>query len=103
MTAITPAVATAIATPREALVDDALGMDAGAIKHSVLRHLQYTLAELPRHIDSEWEPYLALALAVRDRLIQRWIKPRTRTTSRTPSASTTSRSSTSWGGRWATA
>lgn len=74
MTAITPAVATAIATPREALVDDALGMDAGAIKHSVLAHLQYTLAELPRHIDSEWEPYLALALAVRDRLIQRWIK-----------------------------
>jgi starch phosphorylase len=74
MTAITPAVATATATPRQALADDTLGMDAAALKDSMLRHLEYTLAELPRHVDSEWEPYLALALAVRDRLIQRWIR-----------------------------
>jgi hypothetical protein len=57
MTAITPAVAAATATPRQVLADDALGMDAGALKHGVLRHLEYTLAELPRHVDSDWEPY----------------------------------------------
>src|SRR5262245_58181745 len=74
MTAITPAVAMAAASPREALTDDDLGVDAAALKRGVLRHLQYTLAELPRHVDSEWEPYVALSLAVRDRLIQRWIK-----------------------------
>src|SRR5262245_34108846 len=74
MNAITPAVAGAIATPRQELTGDRLGMDAPAVKESVLRHLEYTLAELPRHVDSEWEPYMALALAVRDRLIQRWIR-----------------------------
>src|SRR5262245_33829798 len=73
MSVITPAVAAATATPRQALTGT-LGMDADALKHSVLQHLEYTLAELPRHVDSEWEPYLALALAVRDRLIQRWIR-----------------------------
>jgi len=74
MTAITPAVAAATATPRQALTEEGLGMDPAALKHSVLRHLEYTLAELPRHVDSEWEPYVALAMAVRDRLIQRWIR-----------------------------
>jgi glycogen phosphorylase len=74
MTAITPAVASATSTPRQALGDDPLGMDVTALKDSVLRHLEYTLAELPRHVDSDWEPYVALALAVRDRLIQRWIR-----------------------------
>ena len=49
-------------------------LNAAAIKESVLRHLQYTLAELPKHVDSNWEPYLSLALAVRDRLIASWIK-----------------------------
>src|SRR5262245_65947801 len=73
MSVITPAVAASTATPRQALTGT-LGMDADALKHSVLRHLEYTLAELPRHVDSEWEPYMALALAVRDRLIQRWIR-----------------------------
>lgn len=48
--------------------------DAGAIRESILRHLQFTLAELPKHVDSKWEPYVALALAVRDRLIENWIK-----------------------------
>ncbi len=50
-----------------------LGGGARAIEESFLEHLQYTLAELPRHIDSEWEPYVALALAVRDRMIERWV------------------------------
>ena len=64
MSVITPAVAASTAAPRQALMDDSLGMDPTALKHSVLRHLEYTLAELPRHVDSDWEPYLALALAV---------------------------------------
>jgi len=74
MSAITPAVTSATATPRQALTNDTLGTDAASLAQSVLRHLEYTLAELPRHVDSEWEPYLALALTVRDRLIQRWIR-----------------------------
>ena len=45
-----------------------------SLKDGVLGHLQYTLAELPKHIDSDWEPYVALALAVRDRMIERWIR-----------------------------
>ncbi|QOV92500.1 glycogen/starch/alpha-glucan phosphorylase [Humisphaera borealis] len=51
-----------------------LGNDALALQESFIDHLQYTLAELPKHIDSEWEPYVALVLAVRDRMIERWIK-----------------------------
>lgn len=45
-----------------------------AFRQAVLRHLQYTLAELPRHVDTNWEPYVSLALAVRDRMIANWIK-----------------------------
>lgn len=50
-----------------------LGRDAEALKHDLLRHLQFTLGELRGHVDSDWEPYLALALAVRDRLIESWV------------------------------
>ncbi len=50
------------------------GMDAASIEAGVRTHLQFTLAELPEHVDSEWEPYVSLALAVRDRLIERWIQ-----------------------------
>ncbi len=53
---------------------ETLGMDAGSLKKGILGHLAYTLAELPRHVESEWEPYVALALAVRDRMIERWIR-----------------------------
>ena len=53
---------------------DPLGMDAPAIERGILDHLEYTLAELPKHVDSEWEPYVALALTVRDRLLERWIR-----------------------------
>src|SRR5262245_59109399 len=45
-----------------------------SLKEGVLAHLQYTLAELPKHVESAWEPYLALALAVRDRMIARWVR-----------------------------
>ena len=74
METISPAVPSATATPREALPYDSLGMDVLSVKEGMLRHLEYTLAELPRHVDSEWEPYVALALAVRDRMVQRWVR-----------------------------
>jgi len=46
-------------TPLEALPYDTLGMDGEALKKGILGHLEYTLAELPKHVDSEWEPYQA--------------------------------------------
>jgi starch phosphorylase len=64
----------ASAAARQALAYDSLGMDAESVKRGILAHLEYTLAELPGHVDTEWEPYVALALAVRDRMIQRWIR-----------------------------
>ena len=51
MTTIKPAVPTATASPRRALGDERLGMDAAALGESVLQHLEYTLAELPRHVE----------------------------------------------------
>jgi glycogen phosphorylase len=74
MEPISPAVPTATRTPRQALPYDSLGTDVPSMKEGMLRHLEYTLAELPRHVDSEWEPYVALALAVRDRMVQRWVR-----------------------------
>src|SRR5262245_20895454 len=71
---IKPAVAGAVASPSQALPYGSLGMTAESLKKGVLAHLEYTLAELPSHVDSEWEPYMAFALAVRDRLVQRWIR-----------------------------
>ena len=62
------------AVSRHELPSDALGMDAASLRRGILAHLEFTLAELPGHVDSEWEPYVALALAVRDRMIQRWIR-----------------------------
>jgi starch phosphorylase len=59
--------------PLQALPHDSLGLDAESLKRGLLAHLELTLAELPAHVDSEWEPYVALALAVRDRMVQRWI------------------------------
>ena len=55
-----------------------LGSDAQALGRSILDHLEYTLAELPGHVDSMWEPYVALALAVRDRMVQRWVQTQDR-------------------------
>src|SRR5215471_12230524 len=48
------------------------GLDAESIRKGLLTHLEFTLAELPKQVDSEWEPYVSLALTVRDRLIERW-------------------------------
>jgi len=71
---VKPPATEAPAAPRQALPYDALGSDAESLKLGILGHLQYTLAELPKHVDSDWEPYVALALAVRDRMIQRWLR-----------------------------
>ena len=49
------------------------GLDANSLRREFLTHLEITLAELPEHVDSQWEPYLSLALTVRDRLIERWV------------------------------
>jgi glycogen phosphorylase len=49
------------------------GMDAESIQRSFLDHLQFTLAEAPRFTDNEWDRYVSLALAIRDRLIDGWI------------------------------
>src|SRR3954447_8252901 len=72
-TALKPA-APSVARDVSSLAPSPLGTGTTAIEESFLEHLQYTLAELPRHVNSEWEPYVALALAVRDRMIERWIK-----------------------------
>jgi starch phosphorylase len=50
------------------------GMDAESLKEGILGHLEFTLGELPQHVDSDWEPYVSVALAVRDRLMERWIR-----------------------------
>ncbi len=54
------------------------GSSREAIRASILRHLEYTLAELPQHVDTNWEPYVSLALAVRDRMVDNWIKTQER-------------------------
>jgi starch phosphorylase len=51
-----------------------IGMDAAALKESIVDHLKYTLAELPGQVNGKWEPYVALAFAVRDRMIERWLR-----------------------------
>ena len=64
----------ASAAPLQSLPYDNLGRDAESLKRGILGHLEYTLAELPKQVDSEWEPYVALALAVRDRMVERWVR-----------------------------
>ena len=55
-------------------LDQGEQLSSSSVKSSITRHLKYTLAELPRHIDSTWEPYVSMALAVRDRMIENWIQ-----------------------------
>jgi glycogen phosphorylase len=57
---------------------DARNGGVPSLQRSIVDHLEYTLAELPGHVDSSWEPYVALALAVRDRMVQRWIRTQDR-------------------------
>src|SRR5258706_459717 len=65
---------TAPAAPLQRLPYGSLGMDAESLKRGILTHLEYALAELPQHVDTAWEPYVALALAVRDRMVERWVR-----------------------------
>jgi glycogen phosphorylase len=51
-----------------------MDLNARSLKDGILYHLVYTLAETPGHVDNDWDTYVALALAVRDRMIQRWIR-----------------------------
>src|SRR6516164_8516450 len=60
--------------PEDLKQERVYGLDAESIRKEFLTHLAYTLAELPAHVDTEWEPYLSLALTVRDRLIERWVR-----------------------------
>ena len=55
-----------------------VGMDADGLRESIVDHLKYTLAELPGHVNGKWEPYVALAFAVRDRMIERWLRTQDR-------------------------
>ncbi|HMF89235.1 MAG TPA: glycogen/starch/alpha-glucan phosphorylase [Candidatus Angelobacter sp.] len=71
MTRLNPAMAPAL-KPEDQAKEYFYGLDAESIRKGLLTHLEFTLAELPKHVDSEWEPYLSLALTVRDRLIERW-------------------------------
>src|SRR5262249_18291006 len=42
-------------------------------KRSFLDNLEFSLAEDPRYTSSDWDRYVSLALAIRDRLIDGWI------------------------------
>jgi starch phosphorylase len=68
----------AVTTSAPKRIDDGeaipmLGTDSVSVRNGILHHLEYTLAELPTHVDTEWEPYVSLSLSVRDRLLERWI------------------------------
>jgi hypothetical protein len=41
---------------RKALHPLQQGMDADSLEAGILTHLEFTLGELPKHVDSEWEP-----------------------------------------------
>jgi glycogen phosphorylase len=68
-----PARMAPVLKPEDLKKEYVYGMDAESIRQDFLTHLEFTLAELPEHVDTEWEPYLSLALTVRDRLIERWV------------------------------
>jgi len=51
----------------------ALGVDADSIRTGIVQHLKFSLAEHPGHVENQWQPYVSLALAVRDRLLEQWI------------------------------
>ncbi len=60
---------------REQREDSCTGLNAEAIKQSVLDNLYFHLAKVPQVATrNDW--YMALAHTVRDRMIQRWIKTR---------------------------
>ena len=59
--------------PPVASVDERTGLDARSLAHGMSSHLRYTIGRLPETASvGDW--YHALALAVRDRLQERWTK-----------------------------
>ena len=56
-----------------AVPPDRLGREAAALRSDFEHHLRYTLAK-DRYTATDRDRYFALALAVRDRVIERWIK-----------------------------
>src|SRR6186997_1192114 len=65
----TPAAAATSPSPRETV---RTGSGAAALAEAVLDHLHYTQARLPQHASAnDW--YVALACAVRDRMLDRYI------------------------------
>jgi glycogen phosphorylase len=60
--------------PSEALKPFRQGMDAESLKAGMVSHLEFTLGQHPQHVEGDWEPYVSIALAVRDRLMERWIR-----------------------------
>jgi starch phosphorylase len=49
------------------------GLDAESLKWSIQDHLEYTLAK-NRFTSTDFDRYTALALSVRDRLVERWMR-----------------------------
>jgi len=44
------------------------------LKPRIQQHVKYTLARMPQTINRDWEAYLAFAFAVRDRMIEAWLR-----------------------------
>jgi glycogen phosphorylase len=63
---------TAAATTSDAVVDVRTGLQADALRQAVLDHLRYSIGR-PGAVLTPEHFYRALALAVRDRMQQRWI------------------------------
>jgi len=55
--------------------DDRRGLDPESLKRSILNHISFTQAKVPGHA-TQRDIYLAVAMTVRDRLIDRWIATR---------------------------
>ncbi|MCO6436501.1 MAG: glycogen/starch/alpha-glucan phosphorylase [Phycisphaerae bacterium] len=55
--------------------DERLGLDVESLRGSILSHLRFTQAKVPGHA-TERDVFVAVAMAVRDRLIDRWIATR---------------------------
>ena len=67
-------------------------ISAAGLRNNFERHLRRTLAR-DRYSATDRDRYYALALAVRDQLVDRWIATQQPITSKTSSGSTTCRSS----------
>jgi hypothetical protein len=58
----------------------------GSLKEDILHHICYTLGNDPER-PSKYKVFMGLAYSVRDRLIERWIKPSAPSTTPWPNGS----------------